>query len=160
MKIVHLAVIIFFMTIPSRSYAHAEHSAKKGVFTKHFNESLFKISEKGLFSIEILMDEKEYKIGKDVIGLIVHDNHDDDVEGAAIAIAVLPAQESAAIKSPVVKEKGEGLYTVANLNLQRADNWELKIKVKKKKAEDFVIFNFPDVMAIMPAGKYDFGNKK
>lgn len=76
MKAIYLALLIFYLIIPFQADAHDAHSAKKGVFTKHFNESLFKISEKGLFSVEILMDEKEYKIGKDVVGIIVHDDHD------------------------------------------------------------------------------------
>jgi len=36
-------------------------------FTKHFNQSLFNITDKGLFSVEILLDDMEYpKLGKDV----------------------------------------------------------------------------------------------
>lgn len=162
MKAIYLALLIFCLISPSQADAHDAHSAKKGVFTKHFNESLFKIAEKGLFSVEILMDEKEYKIGKDVIGIIVHDDHDNDVEGATIAIVALPNQEAAAaVKAPVVREKGDGLYTVTNLNLQRQDSWELRINVKKKKVEDTAIFIFPGVlMERMAAGKYEFESKK
>lgn len=85
-----------------------------------------------------------------------------DVEGATITIVTLPNQEAAAaVKSPVVREKGDGLYTVANLNLKREDSWELRIKVKKKKVEDTAIFIFPAViMERMAAGKYEFGRKK
>lgn len=160
MKTIYLALLICCLIIPSHADAHEAHSAKKGVFTKHFNESLFKISEKGLFSVEILMDEKEYKIGKDVIGLIVHDDHDSDVEGATIDIVTSSNQE-AVVKPPVVKEKGDGLYIIANLNLQREDSWELRIKIKKKKVEDTAIFIFPTaIMERMASGKYEFGSKK
>jgi hypothetical protein len=155
MKIICLALIAFCLSLPVKTHAHEAHDAKKGVFTKHFNGSLFKISEKGLFSIEILMDEKEYKIGKDVIGIIIHDNNDNDVEGASVTITALPPQVQ--IKSPFVKEKGGGLYIVSNLDLKKEDKWELRIQVKKKKSEDIVIFIFHDaVMDIKPAGKYKF----
>lgn len=60
--------------------------AGKAKFTKYFNKSLFRITEKGEFSTEILLDEKDYKIGKDVIGIVVHDRNDGDVENADIKI--------------------------------------------------------------------------
>lgn len=133
--------------------AHVEHVTTKGIFTKHFNESLFKITENGLFSIEILPDEKEYKIGKNVVGLVIHDENDRDVEGALISITL----EDAARKSFAVREKGGGLYTVSNLDLRGEGYWKLKIKVKKKKIEDEAIFVFPDALKYpMPAGKYEF----
>ncbi len=49
-------------TFQKASLAHGEsRESKKVSLTKHFNESLFKVTEKGLFSIEILMDDKEQK---------------------------------------------------------------------------------------------------
>lgn len=63
--------------------------------------------------------------GDAVVGLIVHDDNDSDVEGATITIVGSPNQE-AAVMPPVVREKGDGLYTVANLNLQREGSWELR----------------------------------
>jgi len=120
-------------------------------FTKHFNESLFGITEKGEFSIEILPDDKEYKIGKDVIGIVVHDKNDSDVENAEIKISHTDME-----KTPVIKEKGDGLYVVSNLNIKREGKWRLHISVKKKIKEDNATFIFPDVLnKRLPAGKYD-----
>lgn len=133
----------------------ATDAAEKTLFTKHFKESLFNISEKSEFSIEILLDEKEYKIGKDVIGLVVHNRHDEDVEGADIKIALLDEQGKDIAGTPVVKEKGSGLYTVGNLDLKREGRFRLRIDVRKKKTEDSALFAFPDVMKErFPAGKY------
>jgi hypothetical protein len=125
-------------------------------FTKHFNGSLFKITEKALFSVEILLDEKEYKIGKNVIGVVIHNKDDEDVEGADIVISLRDDQGQTMAASPAIREKGDGLYTVANLELQRKGKWELSIAIKKKKNEDSVTFVFPDVVEKrMPAGKYE-----
>jgi hypothetical protein len=131
-------------------------AADKTKFTKHFNESLFNITDKGLFSVEILMDDKEYdKLGKEVTGLVIHNQQDADVEGAEIKITSVMSEGQTDADAPVVKDKGEGLYTVSGLNVKKEGKWELKISVKKKKLEDSASFNFPDVLKTpMKKGKY------
>lgn len=125
-------------------------------FTKHFNESLFKVTENRLFSIEILMDDKEYRIGKNVIGVVIHDARDEDVEGAEIDLTLRDGLGQDIAVTPLVKDKGDGLYTVANVDPRRGGKFELRMKVKKKNNEDSAIFIFPDVLERkMPAGKYD-----
>src|SRR5512140_2157642 len=67
-------------------FAH-EGAHGKASFTKHFRETAFDITAKGEFSIEILFDDSEYKkLGKGVIGLVVHNSHDEDVEKATVTI--------------------------------------------------------------------------
>lgn len=158
-------VLCFFLILLSASVplcltaflgAGAAGAEEKTFFTKHFKESLFNISEKGEFSIEILPDEKEYKIGKGVIGIVIHNKHDEDVEGADINIIVVDEQGRDIAGTPfIIKEKGEGLYTAANLSLGREGRWQLRINVKKKKIEDSAVFAFPDVAKErLPAGRY------
>lgn len=146
------SVIFMGLCLVTTSVVNAEGKTK---FTKHFNESLFNITEKGEFSIEILLDEKEYKIGKNVIGIVIHNKHDEDVEGADIQIALTNGKGQNITGSPAIKEKGEGLYIVANLDLKREGRLELKIKVKNKNIADSAVFVFPDVTKEkLPAGKY------
>ena len=141
---------LFLLCVAAVS-AHSGSHEGGAKFTKHFNETLFAIAEKGQVSIEVLLDEKEYKIGKDVIGIVVHDSHDEDVEGASLAVTATGAAEP--LK---VKEKGGGLYLVPNTGLPKEGKWELKIAVKKKKIDDSAAFVFPEVLNTkMPAGKYD-----
>ena len=130
-------------------------AADKPKFTKHFNESLFNITDKGLFSVEILLDDREYpKLGKDVIGLVIHNEYDKDVELAEIKITAMP-DGFAGANAPVIKEKGDGLYTVSNINLKKGGKWDLKIGVKKAKLEDSASFLFPDVLHTpLHKGKY------
>lgn len=138
-------------------YASADQGKSgKRLFTKHFKETLFDITEKGEFSIEILLDDKEHKIGKDVIGIVIHDARDRDVEKAAITIDVrdLDTGQPGTL-TPLVKEKGDGLYTVSNLDLKREGRWKLTITVKKGALEDSAQFPFPEVLKKRwPAGKY------
>lgn len=109
-KAVSFVLIIgFSLVIPYAVYSHEKgHEIGKTQFTKHFHESLFQVTGKGEFSVEVLLDEKEYKIGKNVLGLVIHDKHDEDVEGADINVMVMVAGESAE-QPAVVEEKGGGL---------------------------------------------------
>jgi len=132
-------------------FAHSGKHEGGATLTKHFNETLFAISEKGQVSIEILLDEKEYKIGKDMVGIVVHDGHDEDVEEAKLHVTV-----SGNAEPLKVKEKGGGLYLMANDALPKGGTWELKVTVRKKKIDDSATFLFPEVLQKrLPAGKYD-----
>ncbi len=139
------------------SCAYAEQGEKaKPLFTKHFNGTLFDITKKGEFSVEILLDQKEYKIGNDVIGIVIHNARDQDVEKASIVIDFrnLDTDQQAA-QAAEIKEKGDGLYIVSNLDLKKEGRWKLMITVKKGAVEDSAQFLFPDVLKThWPAGKY------
>jgi hypothetical protein len=130
----------------------------KRAFTKHFKETLFDITAKAEFSIEILLDDKEYnKLGKDVVGIVIHNFHDADVEKAAIIIDFRnPDTGEPAAEKPVVKERGDGLYIVSNLDLKKEGRWKLTITVKKGAIEDSAQFLFPDALkSRLPAGRYN-----
>jgi|GEM_PF-1136603 len=152
MRFLIFIILNCLLIIPGMVMAHGDHGTKKGVFTKHFNESLFKITEKGLFSVEIVYDDREYVIGKDLIGIIIHDENDEDAEGAVINVTV-----EGILGDFFVKEKGGGLYTVSNLSIKRAGEWKLIINVKHNKKEDRAIFIFPDsLLQKIPKGRYEF----
>ncbi len=150
MKQILVASIALFALF-TISFAHSGSHEKSVLFSKHFNDTLFAIAEKGQVSIEVLLDEKEYKIGSDVFGVVIHDSHDEDVEDAKVIVTVT------GIAGPLkVTEKGGGLYLVPSIGLQKEGTWRLGISVKKKKLEDGASFSFPEVLKNkMPAGKYD-----
>ena len=162
MKILALCrVVIVALTLPllaaGASDAHEDHDvATKSIFTKHFQETLFDITDHASYSVEVLLDDKEYKIGKNVIGIVVHDARDHDVKGASLAIVLknLATGENAP-GAPVVMDKGNGLYIVSNLNLKREGRWELGITVGKNGAVDHVKFILPDALEhLLPKGRY------
>ncbi|HXX53051.1 MAG TPA: hypothetical protein VEI28_00625, partial [Thermodesulfovibrionales bacterium] len=48
-------------------------SGEKRLFTKHFENTIFDITEHAEYSVEVLLDDKEYKkLGKNVIGVVIH----------------------------------------------------------------------------------------
>ena len=140
-----------FLVWSSSGSAHSGEHGGGGLFTKHFNDTLFAISAKGEVSIEILLDEKEYRIGKDVIGIVVHDRHDEDVEGAKLEVRA--GENTQPLK---VTEKGGGLYLVSAASFPKDGKWELRIAVRKGKIDDGAAFSYPEAMKTTPrAGKYD-----
>ena len=153
---ISLAVVSFvFASGPAESY-EGHDPAEKVLFTKHFKESLFDVTEHAMYSLEVLLDDSEYNIGKDVIGIVVHDGKDADAIGAELTIVQkdLATGETAPGKLTVTDKKN-GLYIVSGLDLKREGKWELLITVSKAGVEDRVKFIFPDVLKNRPAkGRY------
>jgi len=155
MKSIILASFAILLCV-AVSFGHSGKHEGSAKFTKHFNETLFAITEKGQVSIEVLLDEKEYKIGSDMIGIVIHDSRDEDVEETKVLVTVSETAEP--LK---VKEKGGGLYLVPGSGLPKQGRWELRISVKKGQIDDRVTFSFPSAMAKrLPAGKVDAGMLK
>ena len=162
MKIIYPVFISAFLVICLLTAGSAvnvsahEHKDVQAAFTKHFKETLFDITTKAEFSVEIVLDDREYKkLGKDVVGIVIHNSHDEDVEKAAIAIDFrnLDTGETAISE---VKEKGDGLYTVSGLDVHKEGRWKLTITIKKGKVEDSARFLFPDVFKDrLPPGRYN-----
>ena len=129
---------------------------EKTLFTKHFQNTLFDVTEHTMYSVEILLDDQEYKIGKNVIGMVIHNAHDEDVTAAEITFVLkdLVAGKNFPVTSKIT-DKGNGLYIVSGLDLQKEGKWELTITVKKDRSEDFVKFVLPDALKErVPRGKY------
>jgi hypothetical protein len=135
---------------------HGAPATEKKLFTKHFQQTLFDITTHADYSVEILLDDKEYPIGKDVIGVIIHNSHDEDVKGADLTIIQkeLTTGENVPLKLAVT-DKHNGLYIVSGLDLKRKGKWELLITVNKDGVQDSVAFVFPDALKqFYPKGRY------
>lgn len=127
-------------------------------FTKHFNDSIFKVTEKGYFSVEILTGQKELKmLGMNSTGIIIHDNEDEDVEDAEILVEsrILTSGRENTQKMPVT-EKGAGLYVLDSAVTETGGLLELKVTLRKDGRDDMAVFAFPDSLRqSLKAGKYD-----
>lgn len=128
--------------------AHEDHSpSEKRVFTKHFNDSLFAITEQEGFSLELILDESEYPIGKGAVGIVIHDFRDSDVVGATVSLVHKNAESGeTATGQYEIKDHGNGLYTVSGLDLSRDGRWELTVSVTKADLRDSARFLFPEMM--------------
>lgn len=146
-----LAVLVLIAVLcPLPAFADVGHSGE-GKFTRHYAQSLFKVTDSGLYSVEMLVIGNELKIGTNAVDVIVHDAKDADVMGAEITVTPwMPGMGHGVKEKPVVTERGGGLYSVENVEISMPGRWELRVKVKKGEAEDVAVFGFPDVH---PAGE-------
>jgi hypothetical protein len=139
-------LFIFVLSFPFTGLAAETIQSSSGLHTKHYEQSLFNMTEKGLFSVEMVIKGKELKVGVNSLDIIVHDKDDKDVVGAEMAVVPwMPSMGHGVFEKPVVTERGGGLYSVDNIILIMGGHWQLKIHVKKDGREDNAIFDFPDV---------------
>lgn len=117
---------------------------KIGKFTKHLEESLFQISEKGLYAVEVIMLNQNLKVGRNAFSFAIHDSRDNDVSGAELDIVAIMLENNIEAR-PGMTFTRSGVYEVSNLVLTAAGHWELVIRMKIGNNEDKVIFNFPNV---------------
>ena len=150
-----VAALAMIFTIPSYSLAD-ESFAPKRIFTKHFNKTLFDITSHADYSVEVLLDDSEYPIGKNVVGIVVHDAHDADVKGAELVIGLKNIATDQVSAGPFkIQDKKNGLYIVSGLDLRKEGRWELSITVKKGGVSDGVKFILPDALKErVPKGRY------
>jgi len=148
-------VFVVFLWLPVA--AHENHSKKGGTeFTKHFNESVLRVTGHGLFSIEIMLDDSEYDIGKNVIGIALHDANDEDVVSAGLVFSVRDMDSGAPVPLAYkIQDKGGGLYIVSGLDLVgQGKNLKLSVTAQKDGVSDTAVFLFPDILAQRrPKGK-------
>jgi FtsP/CotA-like multicopper oxidase with cupredoxin domain len=147
-----LVFLGFFAGYALASGVH-EHDEQAGgpKLTKHYKDSLFQMTEEGVFGVEMILEGNELKKGVNRLDLIIHDRGDQDIEGAEIEVTPwMPDMGHGVSEEPVVSEKGDGLYTVGNIDVIMAGNWQLKISIKAASLEDSVVFEFPGMRAEAP----------
>jgi hypothetical protein len=147
-------VLGLLVTLPVE--ASEKDGSENRIYTKHFNETLFDITENADFSVEVLLDDKEYDIGKDVIGIVIHGKGDKDVAGAELTLKQKNVETGETIPTEVtITDRGNGLYIISGLDLEKDDRWELSIEIKKDSREGSVGFIFPDSLKKRyPKGRY------
>lgn len=117
--------------------------------TKHFDESLTKLTDNNLYSLELVIPDKHLSMGVNAIEIIVHHAKGGDVAQAELTVTPwMPGMGHGVMQKPVVTERGGGLYSVDNVVLSMTGHWQLKVKVAKDGAEDSAIFDFPEVRAM------------
>lgn len=69
-SIIAAALLFFFFAISPIDAHHVDANlAENKLFTKYFQESLFDITGRALYSVEVLLNDKEYELGKNVMVL-------------------------------------------------------------------------------------------
>lgn len=140
------AVLVAVLMLAAAGYASGMHEHGEGEFTKHYAESLFKVTEKGLYSVEMVILGKELVTGSNSVDIIIHDKEDTDVMGADIKVIPWMMEMGHGVREkPVITERGGGLYSVENIDIIMPGHWELRIEVSKAGGTDTAVFDFPHV---------------
>ncbi len=125
-------------------HSHAAHGEQ---FTKHYDNSMFKPTDHGLYSVELVVEEGKLSVGENKMDIIVHNREDRDVKGARITVEPwMPMHGHGIPGTPEISERGGGIYSAQKVHLTMPGHWQLKISVNAGAGEDSVTFDFPDVM--------------
>lgn len=133
------------LTVP-QEMKKGEQEHKHGRFTQHLADSKLLVTEKGMFSVEMSIPDNRLKVGVNTVDIIIHEERDRDVTGAEVSFTPwMPEMGHGVFTPPVIKEKGNGLYTVENIVLVMGGHWEFRINIKWGSSVDNVVFDFPYV---------------
>ncbi len=117
--------------------------------TQHYEDSIFKTTDRGEFSVEVLFPDKKVEMGVNRVDLIIHDKKDQDVAGARITVEPwMPSMGHGVIERPVVNEKGGGLYNVSNVIFSMTGDWELRLEITSGQVTDTVKIPIPSIGAM------------
>jgi hypothetical protein len=127
----------------------AEHGHGDAKITKHFEDSLTKFSDKNLYSLELVIPDKNLMMGVNSIELIVHHATGGDVAQAEVSVTPwMPSMGHGVMEKPVITERGGGLYSVDNVIFSMVGHWQLQVKVTKDDKEDSAVFDFQEIKAM------------
>jgi hypothetical protein len=117
--------------------------------TKHFDDSLTKLTDNNLYSLEMVIPDKHLKMGVNTLEIIVHYSTGGDVSQAELTVTPwMPSMGHGVMQEPVITERGGGLYSVENVILSMTGDWQLQVKVAKDDKVDSAVFDFPEVKAM------------
>jgi len=127
----------------------AEHGHEDAKVTKHFDDSMTKLTDNNLYSLELVIPGKHLKMGVNTVEIIVHHSTGGDVAQADLTVTPwMPSMGHGVMEKPVVTERGGGLYSVENVVLSMTGHWQLQVKVAKDDKVDTAVFDFPEVKAM------------
>lgn len=117
-------------------------------FSRHYSDTLFQVTEKELYSVELLMDQGTLVTGENSFQVVVHNRQDKDVPGAEVtASAYKPQSPDATRQQARGMDRDGGLYTFRGLTIETPGHWKLNVTVNKSGDTDSAMFDFQDVAA-------------
>ncbi len=114
---------------------------KKAKPLPHFAEGITKVSDNGLFSIEIVLEPVKPRIGKNKVRVYLHDIEGKDLEGARVEVEVWNKDRGVLSKDKTkTKETSDGEYIISNVVYDVQGSYELRVKVTKGDESDRTVF--------------------
>jgi hypothetical protein len=113
---------------------------------QHIKGSIFKATERGYYTAELVMKPKQPVVGKNKGSLIIHDYEANDTPG--LKIEIIPRMTGSEVTSqekPVIKDAGRGLYLIENIDLHSPGMWELWMRISETRMSDVVTLPLPEI---------------
>lgn len=116
---------------------------------QHFKGSIFKATDKGSCTTELIIRPNPPVTGKNSADLIIHDIRGDEAVDVAgldvIATAYMTETGTPSPDKVTVKDAGRGLYILENLNYNMPGKWALKLQLSGPGLADTVVLDLPEV---------------
>jgi len=112
---------------------------------QHFKGSIFKATETGYYTAELIIRPNPPVVGNNAADLIIHDYRAHDITGLDITITPFLADEGeASPKAPFIRDAGRGLYLIENLYYHRPGRFSLRVEIRGPK-DDSVVLPLPEI---------------
>lgn len=112
---------------------------------QHIKGSVFKATDHGYYTAELVMKPSKPKVGTNMARLIIHNYEGKDIPGLRIkAVPVLPSKNLVSPEEPEIEDAGRGLYIIRNIYFPEPGKWELRLKIYGE-IVDSVILPLPEV---------------
>jgi hypothetical protein len=113
---------------------------------QHIEGSIFKATERGYYTTELVIKPKPPVVGKNKANLIIHDYEANDTPGLTIKIVPKMTNSDVASKEkPLIKDAGRGLYLIENIDIHSSGMWELQMTISGPRMSDKVTLELPEI---------------
>ena len=103
MRLMRMFVVLAcIFPLAGLAFAAGEHGA-----TKHYEDSVLKMTDRGTFSVEMLLHGHALQMGLNEFDIIIHDATDRDVPGAKLTITPwMPSMGHGVLEKPEITDRG------------------------------------------------------
>lgn len=125
-----------------------ERSADAQLFSQHYWDSDFQITEDAVFGVEMMHQYETLTTDTRYLHVMVHDRQDQDIPGAGVYLTgFMPEDQDATRFEQKLHHDGSGLYTLVAPPITRPGHWRLTVTVRHRFKEDKAVFDFLRVQA-------------
>lgn len=138
-----------FLNDTASAFTYKRGEDRHSEMTKHYEDSLFTVTENGEFSVEVILPKEGLEMGVNKVDIIIHDKKDRDVTNARIKIVPWMVDMNHGVsEAPQVSERGGGLYSLSNVLFSMTGKWELRLTISSGKVTDSVVITLPAIGAM------------
>ncbi|UCG77798.1 MAG: FixH family protein [Nitrospirota bacterium] len=135
-----MKIRIFFIILimfPVIAIAGMEHKHMESTGSISMN------TDNGNFAVKLSVHDKEMKVGKNRLDIMIEDKEGHAVKDANIEVVPwMPGMGHGVDEKAVIKGEGNGMYIAENVVINMGGEWEIRISVNKGELTDIAVFKF------------------